>query len=189
MYRVRRRRMPTAVGESITAGRVCSSSRARSLDRYSSASSARIQSWLHCAVPKLRCAPKPSHSCLITRAPWASAISQVPSLLPQSMMIFSAANGTLSRQRAMTSASLSVNTNRVSGSRDVRVPRARGGCQPAMVTAVSVEAFDDGRKRAEGLLELVQVGPVERTHGLLDLGAGDAARARQVDHFAQRFEF
>ena len=115
MYQVLRRRMPTQASDAITSGSRRASSPAMRSSRNSSASSTRIQSWDAWVVAKLRCGPKPSQSWCTTRAPCARAIATVSSVLPLSTTTFSAANGTLSRQRAMLAASSWVMTSKVSG--------------------------------------------------------------------------
>src|SRR3569833_1968407 len=101
----------------------------------------------------MRWGPKPSQFWWFIRAPCARAMSQVPSVLPQSITSFSAATGTLSRQRAMVRASLKVITTRVRG----RVGMGGGDG----MRAGSIELFNDRRNDAQRLLQLVHVGPVQ----------------------------
>ena len=70
-------------------------------------------------LAKLRWGPKPSQSWCTTRAPWAWAMATVSSVLPLSTTSLSAANGTLSRQRAMFNPSLWVMTTRERGKKDM----------------------------------------------------------------------
>src|SRR5688500_9245475 len=147
--------MPTAASPCIIAGSRRSSSLANAASRYSSASSTRIHSSLAWVLAKLRCGPKPSQSWATTRAPCALAIATVSSLLPLSTTPFSAANGTLSRQRAMLAASLWVMTSRVNGNVGMRHGTARSSAPACGVSRYQPPAA------AIGVAEELRLLPVD----------------------------
>src|SRR5258705_3477663 len=75
---------------------------------YSSASTHKTLSWLAASTANCFCAPNPSHSFRITRAPWRAASSTVSSVEPESTTTTSSAKATLARQRSSWPAALRV---------------------------------------------------------------------------------
>ena len=75
---------------------------------------------------KFFCAPNPSHSCSMTRAPQRRAISTVSSPLPESTTTISAANGTDARQSRELGGGIAGDHTKAQGERPGHAPNGRG---------------------------------------------------------------